>query len=108
MQNEKLCLRRGNILRIDETAGLVAGIVVWLFSDVLIARYEIPPWLLSTNILANISDGMSASLLQHGSPPGQSSHSVVCCLYAVVGAMSHHGSADCTHGEYLWRRAFRV
>ena len=43
---------KGNILRIDGSAGLIAGIVMWLLSDVLIALYQIPPWLITVNVLA--------------------------------------------------------
>jgi hypothetical protein len=53
----------GHILRIDGSAGLIAGIVVWLLSDTLIGLYQIPPWLLTVHITANLIYGISASLL---------------------------------------------
>lgn len=56
-------LIRCHILRIDGSAGLIAGIVMWLLSDVLIALYQIPPWLITVNVLANIIYGIGASLL---------------------------------------------
>jgi hypothetical protein len=51
------------ILRIDGCAGLIAGLVVWTLSDTLVALYQIPAWLLSINIIANIVYGMAGSLL---------------------------------------------
>jgi len=56
-------MERRNILRIDGSAGLSAGMVVWLLSDVLVGLYQIPTWLLTINISANIVYGMGASLL---------------------------------------------
>ncbi len=51
------------ILRIDGYAGLMAGVSVWLLRDLLGALYQIPPWLLTINIAANIAYGIGASLL---------------------------------------------
>lgn len=51
------------ILRIDGSAGLIAGIVVWLLRDTLIGLYQIPPWLLTVHITANLVYGISASLI---------------------------------------------
>ena len=51
------------ILRIDGSAGLSAGVVVWLLSDMLIGLYQIPTWLLTINISANLVYGIGASLL---------------------------------------------
>ncbi len=56
-------INKGNILRIDGSAGLIAGVIMWLLSDVLIALYQIPAWIFTINIIANLVYGISSSLL---------------------------------------------
>jgi len=80
-------MERRNILRIDGSAGLSAGMVVWLLSDVLIGLYQIPTWLLTINISANIAYGIGASLLaswQHRPLGAIVALSVANLLWAVV------------------------
>jgi len=80
-------MERRNILRIDGSAGLSAGMVVWLLSDVLVGLYQIPTWLLTINISANIVYGMGASLLaswQHRPIGAIVALSVANLLWAVV------------------------
>jgi len=80
-------MERRNILRIDGSAGLSAGMVVWLLSDVLIGLYQIPTWLLTINISANIAYGIGASLLaswQHRPIGAIVALSVANLLWAVV------------------------
>jgi hypothetical protein len=80
-------MERRNILRIDGSAGLSAGMVVWLLSDVLVGRYQIPTELLSVNISANIAYGIGASLLaswQHRPIGAIVALSVANLLWAVV------------------------
>lgn len=77
----------GHILRIDGSAGLIAGVVMWLFSDVLVALYQIPTWLLTINIMANLIYGISSSLLaswQHRSLGAVMALSVANLLWAVL------------------------
>ena len=80
-------MERRNILRIDGSAGLSAGIVVLLLSDILVGLYQIPTWLLSVNISANIVYGIGASLLaswQHRPIGAIVALSVANLLWAVV------------------------
>lgn len=87
-QNEKeKGLERRIILRIDGSAGLSAGVVVWLLSDVLVGLYQIPTWLLAITISANLVYGIGASLLAswHQRPIGAvSALSVANLLWAVM------------------------
>lgn len=80
-------MERRIILRIDGSAGLSAGMVVWLLSDVLVGLYQIPTGLLSVNISANIAYGIGASLLaswQHRPIGAVAALSVANLLWAVV------------------------
>ncbi|MBM4412198.1 MAG: hypothetical protein FJ040_01935 [Chloroflexi bacterium] len=56
-------INQRNILRIDGSAGLIAGVIMWLLSDVLVALYQIPAWLFTINITANLIYGISSSLI---------------------------------------------
>lgn len=80
-------MERRIILRIDGSAGLSAGMVVWLLSDVLVGLYQIPTWLLAITISANLVYGIGASLLAswHQRPIGAvSALSVANLLWAVM------------------------
>ena len=80
-------MERRIILRIDGSAGLSAGVVVWLLSDVLVGLYQIPTWLLAITISANFVYGIGASLLAswHQRPIGAvSALSVANLLWAVM------------------------
>lgn len=80
-------MERRIILRIDGSAGLSAGVVVWLLSDVLVGLYQIPTWLLAITISANLVYGIGASLLAswHQRPIGAvSALSVANLLWAVM------------------------
>ena len=80
-------MNRHIILRIDGSAGLSAGMVVWLLSDTLVTLYQIPAWLLSANITANLVYGIGASLLaswHHRSLGAVITLSVANQLWAVV------------------------
>lgn len=87
-QNERgKGIERRIILRIDGSAGLSAGMVVWLLSDVLVGLYQIPTWLLAITISANLVYGIGASLLAswHQRPIGAvSALSVANLLWAVM------------------------
>ena len=90
IENEKVAqkgMERRIILRIDGSAGLSAGVVVWLLNDVLVGLYQIPAWLLAITVSANLVYGIGASLLAswHQRPIGAVSIlSVANLLWAVM------------------------
>ena len=80
-------INQRNILRIDGSAGFITGVIMWLLSDVLVALYQIPPWLFTINIMANLIYGIGASLLaswQHRPHGAVVALSVANLLWAVL------------------------
>lgn len=60
---------------------------MWLLSDVLVALYQIPPWLFTVNIMANLIYGICSSLLaswQHRPLGAVVALSVANLLWAVL------------------------